>query len=67
MIDDYDKITFLPAMQVLMKLVTHSNNMVRQRALQDMFMLAQWDGQNGQVILQHYVFHSWLLELLMPY
>jgi len=33
MIDDYDKITFLPAMQVLMKLVTHSNNMVRQRAL----------------------------------
>ena len=67
MIDDYDKITFLPAMQVLMKLVTHSNNMVRQRALQDMFMLAQWDSQNGQVILQHYVFHSWLLELLMPY
>ncbi len=30
-------------------------------------MLAQWDSQNGQVILQHYVFHSWLLELLMPY
>lgn len=47
MIDDYDKITFLPAMQVLMKLVTHSNNMMRQRALQDMFMLAQWDSQNG--------------------
>lgn len=40
MIDDYDKITFLPAMQVLMILVTHSNNLVRQRALQDMFMLA---------------------------
>ena len=29
MIDDYDKITFLPAMQVLMKIVTHSNNLVR--------------------------------------
>jgi hypothetical protein len=47
MVDDYDKITFLPAMQVLMVLVTNSNNLVRQRALQDMFMLAQWDSQNG--------------------
>jgi hypothetical protein len=40
MIDDYDKIMFQPAMQILMILVTYSNNMVRQRALQDMFMLA---------------------------
>lgn len=32
-----------------------------------MFMLAQWDSQNGHLILQHYAFHSWLLELLMPY
>ncbi len=28
-VDDYDKITFLPAMQVLMILVSHSNNLVR--------------------------------------
>ena len=42
-IDDYDKITFKPALQILMTLVSYSNNMVRQRALQDLFMLAQWD------------------------
>lgn len=50
-----------------MILVAHSNNLVRQRALQDMFMLAQWDTQNGQLLLQHKSFHSWLLELLTPY
>jgi hypothetical protein len=41
MIDDYDHITFQPAMQMLMTVVTYSSNLVRQRALQDMFMLAQ--------------------------
>ena len=51
MVDDYDKITFLPAMHVLMHLVSHANNLIRQRALQDMFMLAQWDSQNGQLLL----------------
>ena len=81
-IDDYDKITFKPALQILMTLVSCSNNLVRQRALQDLFMLAQWDSyclyfhdqsqqiianQNGQIILQHPKFHTWLLELLMPY
>ena len=67
MIDDYDKITFQPALQILMTLVSYSNNLVRQRALQDFHTLAQLDPQNGQIILQHPKFHSWLLELLMPY
>ena len=40
MIDDYDKVVFGPALQVLMVLVTNSSNLVRQRALQDLFMLA---------------------------
>lgn len=29
MVDDYDKITFLPAMSVLMILVSHANNLIR--------------------------------------
>jgi hypothetical protein len=77
-----DKITFKPALQILMTLVSYANNMLRQRALQDLFMLAQWDAysvqhmdehmqiignQNGQIILQYPKFHTWLLELLMPY
>ena len=32
-IDDYDKITFPPALHILMTLVSYSNNLVRQRAL----------------------------------
>jgi len=39
-IDDYDKITFEPALQILMTLVSYSNNLVRQRALQDLHTLA---------------------------
>ena len=66
-IDDYDKITFQPALHILMTLVSYSNNLVRQRALQDLHTLAQLDSQNGQIILQSPKFHSWLLELLMPY
>ena len=50
-----------------MTLVTYSNNLVRQRALQDFHTLAQLDPQNGQILLEHPKFHSWLLELLMPY
>ena len=42
-IDDYDKITFEPALQILMTLVSYSNNLVRQRALQDLHTLAQLD------------------------
>jgi hypothetical protein len=61
MIDDYDHITFQPAMQMLMTVVTYSSNLVRQRALQDMFMLAQLNNQNGQILLQHPQFHTWLL------
>lgn len=50
-----------------MTLVSYAKNLVRQRALQDLHMLAQLDSQNGQLILQHPKFHQWLLELLMPY
>ena len=42
-IDDSDKITFEPALQILMTLVSYSNNLVRQRALQDLHTLAQLD------------------------
>ena len=50
-----------------MTLVSYSNNLVRQRALQDLHTLAQLDASNGQIILSSPKFHSWLLELLMPY
>ena len=42
-IDDSDKITFEPALQILMTLVSYSNTLVRQRALQALHTLAQLD------------------------
>lgn len=67
MIDDYDKIQQPAALELLMNLVGQSNNLLRQRALLDFYMLAQWDVQNGYILLYHQKFHSWLLDLLLPY
>jgi len=50
-----------------MILVTYSNNIIRQRALNDLEMLAKWDSNNGTQIMVHPQFHSWLLDLLMPF
>ena len=66
-IDECDKVGYQPAIQLLMTLVTYSNNIIRQRALTDLEMLAKWDGNNGSQIMMHPQFHSWLLEMLMPY
>ena len=43
MIDDDDKIQQPSALELLMNLVSHSNNFLRQRALLDFYMLTQWD------------------------
>ena len=67
MIDDYDKIQQPAALQLLMSLIGQSNNLLRQRALLDFYMLTQWDVQNGYILLYNQKFHSWLLELLLPY
>ena len=67
MIDDYDKIQYPAALELLMNLVAQSNNLLRQRALLDFYMLVQWDTQNGHILLFHQKFHSWLLDLLLPY
>jgi hypothetical protein len=67
MIDDFDKIQQPAALELLMSLVGQSNNLLRQRALLDFYMLAQWDVQNGHILLFHQKFHSWLLDLLLPY
>jgi hypothetical protein len=66
-IDECDKVSFLPAIQLLMTLVTYSNNLIRQRALTDLEMLAKWDSSNGVQIMMLPQFHTWLLDLLMPY
>ena len=66
-IDDFDKISFTPALSLLMTLVSYSNNLVRQKSLQDLLMLARWDSHNGTMILFHPHFHNWILDLLMPY
>ena len=34
-----------------MTLVTYSNNLIRQRALTDLEMLAKWDSSNGMQIM----------------
>ena len=52
-IDDFDKICFSPALSLLMTLVANSNNLLRQKALQDLHMLAKWDSYNGTRILSH--------------
>ena len=67
MIDEYDKVGFRPAIQPLLTLVTYSNNSIRQKALTDFLMLATMEPSNGVQIMMHPQFHSWLLELLMPY
>jgi hypothetical protein len=66
-IDECDKVNNRPALQLLMTLVTSSNNMIRQRALTDLEMLSKWDPNNGVQIMMLPQFHSWLLDLLMPY
>jgi hypothetical protein len=50
-----------------MNLVTNSNNIIRQRALTDLEMLSKWDSNNGVQMMMLPQFHSWLLDLLMPY
>jgi hypothetical protein len=52
-VDDFDKVSFTPALSLLMTLVTYSNNLLRQKALQDLHMLARWDSYNGTKILFH--------------
>lgn len=66
-IDECDQVKCIPHLQLLTTLVTHSNNLIRQRALTDLEMLAKWDANNGVQIMMMPQFHNWLLELLMPY
>ena len=67
MIDDYDKIQYPAALELLMNIVGQSNNLLRQRALLDFHMLSQLDPHNGHILLFHQKFHTWLLDLLLPY
>jgi hypothetical protein len=66
-IDECDKVGYQPAIQLLLTLVTHSNNTIRQKALTDFEMLANMDPSNGVQIMMHPSFHPWLLDLLLPY
>lgn len=67
MIDDYDKIQYPAAIELIINLVSQSNDLLRQRALMDFYMLSQWDKNNGHLLLFHQKFHGWLLDLLLPY
>jgi hypothetical protein len=66
-IDECDKVGYQPAIQLLLTLVTHSSNTIRQKALTDFEMLANMDPSNGVQIMMHPSFHPWLLDLLLPY
>lgn len=66
-IDDCDKVGYQPAISLLLTLVTYSNNKIRQQALNDLLQLTTVEPTNGIQIMMHPMFHSWLLDLLMPY
>ena len=53
MIDDFDKIQYPAAIELIINLVSQSNDLLRQRALMDFYMLSQWDKNNGNLLLFH--------------
>ena len=67
MIDETDQIQFPPAIGLFMCIVSHSRNTVKQRAFQDLLMLAKWNPENSALIVGHPLFVNWMLELLLPY
>jgi hypothetical protein len=65
-IDEKDEITHQSALSLLMHLVKYSNNaLLKQKTLQNLNLLSQWQPLNNQIIANHRTFHPWLLDLLL--
>lgn len=66
MLDDCDSVCFTEALSILLPLVSQGDSFLIQRALQDFINLARWNQTNASILINHRLFHNWLLELLLP-
>lgn len=67
MIDDSDEINNPNVLIICFNLIKHSNDLLKQKALQDFQMLAKLNKSNCYHILENKFFHPWILDLLLPY
>ena len=67
MIDDSDEINNSNVLIICFNLIKHSNDLLKQKALQDFQMLAKLNKINCAHIIENKFFHPWILELLLPY
>lgn len=67
MIDDSDEINNSNVLILCFNLIKHSNDLLKQKALQDFQMLAKLNKHNCYHLLENKFFHPWILELLLPY
>ena len=68
MIDETDKIYYPSALSIMMKMVNTSNSTIlKQKALLDLYVLAQYSNENIPAILSHPQFFHWILNLLLPF
>ena len=67
MIDDSDEINNSNVLIICFNLLTHSNDLLKQKALQDFQMLSKLNKANCSHIIENKFFHPWILDLLLPY
>lgn len=67
MIDDSDEINNSNVLIILFNLIKNSNDILKQKALQDFQMLAKLNKTNCAHIIENKFFHPWILDLLLPY
>ena len=67
MIDDSDEINNPNVLIILFNLIKYSNDLLKQKALQDFQMLAKLNKMNCYHFLESKFFHPWILNLLLPY
>ena len=67
MIDDSDEINNPNVLIILFNLIKYSSDLLKQKSLQDFQMLAKLNKQNWSHFLENKFFHSWILNLLLPY
>lgn len=67
MIDDTDKINSISAIYVLMRLYKVTNDLVKERMIHELFVLAKLNQANCKSLLAIKEFHYFLLDILYDY
>jgi len=65
--DDADNIEFEPALNIIMKIIMHSNIVIKQKCLVDFLMLTVYNKRNCYMMIKNKYFYQWLLDLILPY